>query len=185
MAMHTVSGGVSRTPVAAVSATKQTPAPMRCSSFLSSAQPIARFSSRGASSGLPRRRCAVLTVARAATESKPEIAKIADDIGLPTDEGLFGFKPFPEVWVGRLAMMGFLTSVVEEFITGKGTLQQIGFTTPSPPLFITLLVLFGGLTAFASARTLYRATNKQMTAAYVLLQTICNPYVLCTSIRAV
>lgn len=21
--------------------------------------------------------------------------------GLPTDEGLFGFKPFPEVWVGR------------------------------------------------------------------------------------
>jgi hypothetical protein len=61
-------------------------------------------------------------------------------------------------------MLGFLTSIVEEFMTGKGTLQQIGFSTPSQPLFTTLLVVFGGLTAYASARTLYRATNKRMTA---------------------
>lgn len=64
-------------------------------------------------------------------------------------------------------MMGFLTSVVEEFITGKGTLRQIGFETPSTPLFAFLLVFFGGLTAFASARTLYKATNKQLTATCV------------------
>ena len=31
--------------------------------------------------------------------------QLADDIGLPTDEGIFGFKPFPELWVGRLAMV--------------------------------------------------------------------------------
>ena len=31
--------------------------------------------------------------------------QFADSIGLPTDEGIFGFKPFPELWVGRLAMV--------------------------------------------------------------------------------
>jgi len=30
-------------------------------------------------------------------EKKPEVAKFADSVGLPTEEGLFGFKPFPEV----------------------------------------------------------------------------------------
>jgi len=33
-------------------------------------------------------------------------------VGLPTEEGIFGFKPFAEVWVGRLAMGGFISSVV-------------------------------------------------------------------------
>ncbi len=28
------------------------------------------------------------------------------------EEGIFGFKPFAEVWVGRLAMGGFISSVV-------------------------------------------------------------------------
>lgn len=30
-------------------------------------------------------------------QEKPEVAKFADSVGLPTEEGLFGFKPFPEV----------------------------------------------------------------------------------------
>lgn len=30
-------------------------------------------------------------------QNKPDAAKFADSIGLPTEEGLFGFKPFPEV----------------------------------------------------------------------------------------
>ena len=30
-------------------------------------------------------------------QAKPEVAKFADSVGLPTEEGLFGFKPFPEV----------------------------------------------------------------------------------------
>ena len=45
--------------------------------------------------------------------------QFAENIGLPVGEGLFGFTPFAEVWVGRLAMMGFITSIVEETITGK------------------------------------------------------------------
>ena len=56
-----------------------------------------------------------------------------------------------QLWVGRLAMAGFLTSCVEEIITGKGTLQQIGLFTPNPALFGFLLVFFGGLTAYATA----------------------------------
>ena len=64
-------------------------------------------------------------------------------------------------------MAGFLTSCVEELITGKGTLQQIGLFTPNPALFGFLLVFFGGLTAYATARTIYRATNKEMTAKWV------------------
>ena len=72
-----------------------------------------------------------------------------------------------QLWVGRLAMAGFLTSCVEEIITGKGTLQQIGLFTPNPALFGFLLVFFGGLTAYATARTIYRATNKEMTAKCV------------------
>ena len=51
--------------------------------------------------------------------------QFADSIGLPTDEGLFGFKPFSEVWVGRLAMIGFLTSVVQEFLTGVLTYCRV------------------------------------------------------------
>lgn len=68
-------------------------------------------------------------------------------------------------------MAGFLTSVIEEFITGKGTLQQIGLLTPNPALFTFLLAFFGGLTAYATARTIYRATNKEMTAKYALAST--------------
>ncbi len=33
------------------------------------------------------------------------LLQLAEDIGLPVDEGIFGFKPFPELWVGRLAMV--------------------------------------------------------------------------------
>ena len=42
-------------------------------------------------------RGAVRVRAQQQTEEKPQEAKFADSIGLPTEEGLFGFKPFPEV----------------------------------------------------------------------------------------
>lgn len=104
---------------------------------------------------------------RAETQTKEDAAAIkefSEKIGLPTEEGIFGFKPFAEVWVGRLAMGGFISSIVVEFTTGKGTLQQIGLVTPSLPLFATILALAGGATTFASFQTISRATNKQMTA---------------------
>lgn len=97
------------------------------------------------------------------TPSKPAVAKFADSIGLPTDEGLFGFKPFSEVWCGRLAMMGFVCSIVEEFVTGRGTLGQLGLETPSVPLLVVLSVFFGGATVLGTVNTVNKLISKKMT----------------------
>lgn len=57
---------------------------------------------------------------------------------------------------------GFLTSLVEEFVTGRGTLQQIGVATPSPTAFWTIIGLSGGLTLFATVQTLVKAQSKSI-----------------------
>lgn len=72
-----------------------------------------------------------------------------------------------QVWVGRLAMMGFTTSIVEEAITKKGTLGQIGFVTPSPPLLITISGAATVGTFVALAVTFYNASTGKMTARQV------------------
>lgn len=78
-------------------------------------------------------------------------------------------KTSKQLWVGRLAMMGFLTSIVEEAATGgKGTLAQIGFETPSPALLTAFLLTFGGLTAASAVRTLADAASGKMSAADAL-----------------
>lgn len=59
-------------------------------------------------------------------------------------------------------MMGFLTSLLEEFWTGKGTLQQIGIATPSVPVLVTLSVLAGGATLFATVQTLVKAQTGKL-----------------------
>jgi hypothetical protein len=128
----------------------------------------------------------------------PALPQWADSIGLPTDEGIFGFRPFAEVgarcggppppsrcwppvanrarrglcvrpaaprspsppalpppppcqtFCGRLAMMGFVISIVEEAATGRGTLGQLGIDSPSMPLTI-------GLSSLALLATVVRA----------------------------
>jgi hypothetical protein len=109
----------------------------------------------------------MVVVAAEKQQQKPEVAKFADSIGLPTDEGLFGFKPFPEVWVGRLAMIGFLSSCVGEFLTGKGTLQQVGLLTPNPLLLTFILVITGSLTVAAAFNTIYKAQKGKLSKADV------------------
>lgn len=106
------------------------------------------------------------TLIRASQETKEaqDMKKLSANLGLPTDEGLFGFKPFAEIWVGRLAMGGFISSIVVEFVTGRGTLQQVGLVTPSLPLFATILALAGGAVTVASGRTIFRGINKEMSA---------------------
>lgn len=37
----------------------------------------------------------------------------------------FGFTPKNEVWVGRMAMLGFVASLVGESVTGQGALAQL------------------------------------------------------------
>jgi hypothetical protein len=56
------------------------------------------------------RRISKLLAAEPNAVARSPVAQFSDSIGLPTDEGLFGFKPFAEMWTGRLAMMGTLYS---------------------------------------------------------------------------
>ena len=37
----------------------------------------------------------------------------------------FGFVDFAETWNGRLAMLGIVIGLTQEFITGKGFLEQL------------------------------------------------------------
>ncbi len=38
----------------------------------------------------------------------------------------FGFTEFAETWNGRLAMIGFVAAIINELISGKGVLAQLG-----------------------------------------------------------
>jgi alkylhydroperoxidase family enzyme len=51
---------------------------------------------------------------------------IARKAGFDTSEGIAGFTPFAELFVGRTAMGGFATGIAQEFITGDGILAQLG-----------------------------------------------------------
>ncbi|GFR51633.1 hypothetical protein Agub_g13989 [Astrephomene gubernaculifera] len=109
---------------------------------------------------LPRRVPRLLTTRVRAEKSA--LAKLSDAMGMPTDEGYFGFTPFSEMWVGRWAMIGFVSSVAVEFATGKGTLAQLGLSAPSTPLLAALLLLSGGATAAASAVTVQQLRQRSM-----------------------
>lgn len=116
----------------------------------------------------PRARASRRTSVRVAASAqvdgnKPGIAKFADSIGLPTDEGIFGFKPFAEQWTGRLAMMGFVISIVEEAMGNGGTLQQIGIQTPSTTVLGLLLGVAGTATLVGTANTAYKLFARKMT----------------------
>ena len=74
---------------------------------------------------------------------------LAARVGLDASEGYFGFRPFAELWVGRLAMCGFATGLAEEKLTGQGILQQIHVAHGDADLGVLLAI--GGL---ASAATL-------------------------------
>ncbi len=46
----------------------------------------------------------------------------------PTTNGpaKLGFTEFAETWNGRLAMIGFISAIAVEYLTGKGILGQLG-----------------------------------------------------------
>jgi hypothetical protein len=105
----------------------------------------------------------LLTLASAPAVHLLQTLQFADSIGLPTDEGLFGFRPFAEQWCGRLAMMGFVVSIVEEAMTGRGTLAQIGFETPSPVTLALVCGVFGTATLVGTADTVRKLVTRSMT----------------------
>ncbi|CAL9776952.1 unnamed protein product [Musa acuminata subsp. burmannicoides] len=53
-----------------------------------------------------------------------------------------------DVWLGRLAMVGFATAITVEISTGKGLLENFGFMAPLPTLALVVTALVGVLTAF-------------------------------------
>ncbi|KAK3289026.1 hypothetical protein CYMTET_3525 [Cymbomonas tetramitiformis] len=92
--------------------------------------------------------------------------KAASEWGLAPEEGVFGFKPFAELWVGRLAMLGFFIGLEEEFRTGNGVLAQLGLMEDgfaNTPLFFTLLGLMGGASLVATTGTLIKLQRGDMT----------------------
>jgi hypothetical protein len=84
-------------------------------------------------------------------------------IGLPTDEGVLGFTPFAENWCGRWAMMGFVSSIVVEAVTGRGTLAQLGLPAPSPEMLTLICGLAGLGVLVGSADTANKLINRKLT----------------------
>jgi photosystem II protein len=58
-------------------------------------------------------------------------------------QGGFGFTKANELFVGRVAQLGFVASLIGEIATGKGPLAQLGFETGIP-----LYEIEGGLAAW-------------------------------------
>ncbi|XAR59421.1 hypothetical protein NMG60_11015256 [Bertholletia excelsa] len=52
-----------------------------------------------------------------------------------------------DVWLGRLAMVGFAVAISVEIATGKGLLENFGLTTPLPTVALAVTALVGVLTA--------------------------------------
>lgn len=94
----------------------------------------------------------------------------AKKMGYDLSEGLFGFTPFSELWVGRLAMAGFAVGLGTEFATGEGILMQLWLMqdgAPNFPLLSVLAILMGGGTLAATANTLVAAQSRSMSAGQV------------------
>lgn len=60
-------------------------------------------------------------------------------------------------------MMGFITSIVEEAITSKGTLQQIGFSSPDTKLMWIIIGMASVATLAGTAKTLNDARAGKLT----------------------
>ncbi|XP_030472570.1 stress enhanced protein 1, chloroplastic [Syzygium oleosum] len=52
-----------------------------------------------------------------------------------------------DVWLGRLAMVGFAAAISVEIGTGKGLLENFGLTSPLPTVALAVTALVGVLTA--------------------------------------
>lgn len=64
---------------------------------------------------------------------------------------LFGFTKSNELFVGRLAQLGFAFSLIGEIITGKGALAQLNIETGVPISEIEPLVLLNVVFFFIAA----------------------------------
>jgi len=104
----------------------------------------------------------------ATSAEREPIVLLAEKMGYDTTEGIFGFTPFSELWVGRQAMLGITLGVITEVLSGNTMLQQVGLDVQTAQaheiLFGALwLALFGG-TVVGAGLTLSRAKSGKMTS---------------------
>ncbi|CAI5475059.1 unnamed protein product [Closterium sp. Yama58-4] len=76
---------------------------------------------------------------------KPQSFKAA--LGLKEDGPLFGFTKANELFVGRMAQLGFAASLIGEVVTGRGALAQLNIETGLPvwelePLLLASIAFF-------------------------------------------
>ncbi|CAI5509126.1 unnamed protein product [Closterium sp. Naga37s-1] len=103
------------------------------------------FTVLGAIGGLGDRGRFVDDEEPAGSHVKPGSFKAA--LGLSEDGPLFGYTKANELFVGRMAQLGFAASLVGEVITGKGALAQLNIETGLPifelePLLLASIVFF-------------------------------------------
>ncbi|CAI5497393.1 unnamed protein product [Closterium sp. Naga37s-1] len=103
------------------------------------------FTVLGAIGGLGDRGRFVDDEAPAGPPVKPGSFKAA--LGLSDDGPLFGFTKANELFVGRMAQLGFAASLIGEAITGRGALAQLNIETGLPifelePLLLASIAFF-------------------------------------------
>ncbi|CAI7805552.1 unnamed protein product [Closterium sp. NIES-53] len=103
------------------------------------------FTVLGAIGGLGDRGKFVDDEAPAGPPVKPGSFKAA--LGLSDDGPLFGFTKANELFVGRMAQLGFAASLIGEVITGRGALAQLNIETGLPifelePLLLASIAFF-------------------------------------------
>ncbi|KMT00228.1 hypothetical protein BVRB_1g020410 [Beta vulgaris subsp. vulgaris] len=81
----------------------------------------------------------------------PPGKNVRSALGLREGGPLFGFTKSNELFVGRLAQLGFAFSLIGEIITGKGALAQLNIETGVPVNEIEPLVLLNVLFFFIAA----------------------------------
>lgn len=86
------------------------------------------------------------------TPAKPGTLKAL--LGISEESPLFGFTKANELFVGRMAQLGFAASLIGEGITGKGFLGQLGFETGIPLIDVDFFL------AVSIAFTLFAAINE-------------------------
>lgn len=99
-----------------------------------------------------------------ATSEEPLVVKMAKESGYDLSQGMFGFVPFAEMWVGRWAMIGFFGCAAADLATGMGPLEQVGLTA-SPELSTVFLSLISSATAVGLAVTLAKAQKGELKGA--------------------
>ncbi|CAN0846343.1 Stress enhanced protein 1, chloroplastic [Linum grandiflorum] len=52
-----------------------------------------------------------------------------------------------DVWIGRVAMIGFALAITVEVSTGKGLIENFGLASPLPTAALAVMGLVGGVTA--------------------------------------